>query len=83
MRNVKAYDLSTKKTSTIPEDELAPGMILAQVEGVGLVWVNASQVKKSGYKHPPLKADMRAMINERIRTLLKDVYPLSLDFLKP
>jgi hypothetical protein len=63
-RTVTVYDLKTGATTTIPESELAPGMIRANVQGVGRVWVSAAQASAlpRSVRHPPFKADVKRLI---------------------
>jgi hypothetical protein len=47
MTQVKVYDAKTKEVVTIPASELAPGMIRANIEGVGEVFIAASELEAS------------------------------------
>lgn len=43
--------------------ELAPGMVEAQVEGVGPAWISSAEVKGGREcKHPPLEPELRDFI---------------------
>ena len=42
-KNVRLYDFETRQTSEIPAAELAPGMVRANVEGVGEVFIRADK----------------------------------------
>jgi hypothetical protein len=78
-KTVRVYDLVTKRVNTIPAAELAPGMVQAQVEGVGLVWINSATVKLSGkFKHPPLEPGLRDIIEREIQKPLAEVWPRTL-----
>jgi hypothetical protein len=44
-KTVRVYDVVTRKINTIPAAEIVPGMVEAQVDGVGRVWINSAQVK--------------------------------------
>jgi hypothetical protein len=76
---VRVYDFTTKKLFTIPERELAPGMVRARVAGIdGEVWVAAETLKDSDYRHPPFPEDVRALIR-RLHEVFKDVYPQTVE----
>lgn len=78
MKMVEIYDFKTKKKSTIPAAELAPGMIQAQVAGVGLVWIAASQAKLEGeFLHPPFDDEWRELLS-MIKERLDAVHPMTL-----
>ena len=78
-KTVRVYDPATKKINTIPAAELAPGMVEAQVEDVGLVWINSAQVKGGReYKHPPFEPEVRELIEREIRKPLAEVWPKTL-----
>jgi len=78
-QSVQIYDFTTKKVSSIPAAELAPGMIEAEVQGIGRVWVAASQLRDEGpYRHPPLTEDIRQYLR-RIKESLDEVYPQTLE----
>lgn len=79
MSTVQIYDLETKKVSTIPAAELAPGMIRAQIPGVGIVFIKASEVKlESAFQHPPFDEKVRDLLR-KIKTSLDEVYPMPLE----
>ena len=46
-KTVNVYDFATQRVSQIPAAELAPGMIKANVEGVGEVFIRADGVSES------------------------------------
>jgi hypothetical protein len=76
---VRVYDPVTRKINTIPVAELAPGMVQAQVEGVGLVWINSAEVKGGGkFKHPPFEPELRDFIEREIQKPLVEVWPKTL-----
>jgi hypothetical protein len=78
-KTVRVYDPVTRKINTIPAAELAPGIVEAQVAGVGLVWINSAQVKgEREYKHPPLEPGMRDIIEREIQMPLAEVWPKTL-----
>jgi hypothetical protein len=78
-KTVRVYDPVTRKVNTIPAAELAPGMVQAQVEGVGRVWINSAQVKLSGkFKHPPFDSELRDFIEREIQKPLAEVWPKTL-----
>jgi len=77
-KTVQVYDLTTKKLSSIPASELAPGMIEAVVAGIGLVWVAAANVQIGGpYRHPPFTENIRQRLR-RIKASLDEVFPKTL-----
>jgi hypothetical protein len=75
---VQTYDFTTRKITTIPAAELAPGMVWAHIEGVGNAYIRAEAAMLGGtYRHPPFNHDLR----EAMRVLkrhLDEIYPLSL-----
>jgi hypothetical protein len=76
---VRIYDLATRKINIIPAAELAPGMLEAQVEGVGRVWINSAAVKLSSkFKHPPFEPELRDFIEREIQKPLAEVWPKTL-----
>jgi hypothetical protein len=78
-KTVQVYDLTTKKLSSIPASELAPGMIEAVVAGIGLVWVAAANVQIGGpYRHPPFTENIRQRLR-RIKASLDEVFPKTLE----
>ena len=72
-KTVRIYDFDTKKTNVIPAAELAPGMLEANVAGVGRVWIKAAEVKGK-IKHPPIEPAVRDMISRRIQEPLAEVF---------
>ena len=78
LKKVKVYDFETKEVITIPSAELAPGMVEAEVEGVGRVWVDAKQATMDGgYRHEPFSEDIRDRLRE-IKEALDEVHPMTL-----
>jgi hypothetical protein len=78
-KTVRIYDSATKKINTIPAAELAPGMVEAQVEGVGLVWIDSAEVKGGGkFKHPLFEPELRDFIEREIQKPLAEVWPKTL-----
>lgn len=76
---VQVYDFDTKQVSEIPEAELAPGMVLANVEGVGRVWIKASSVVGSGiYRHDADSFEPVMGLITSIRDKLNEVFPMTL-----
>lgn len=78
-RTVRTYDFDTGVITRIPARELAPGMILAKVEGIeGEVWVSARELEISACasKHPPFCAEVVKMLRA-MHKVLKTVYPVS------
>lgn len=75
---VKTYDIKTKQTTTIPMKELAPGMMEAEVVGVGRVWIDSKDVKPpSSVRHEPFAPELRDRIAQ-IKAALDEVHPMSL-----
>jgi len=65
MKTATVYDVETKCKSTIPVVELAPGMVRANVLGVGVVWVDASKIsRESPYRHPAFSPEIRGLLRE-------------------
>jgi hypothetical protein len=61
-RTVTIYDFGDKSFTEIPEAELAPDMIKAEMEGhEGHVWIDATQLlpHQGDYKHPPFEGELR------------------------
>lgn len=55
-KTVRIYDPAKGKVNVIPSAELAPGMVEADVEGVGRVWINSAAVKLSDkFNQPPFE----------------------------
>jgi hypothetical protein len=76
---VRVYDLETKTITTIPAQELAPGMIRAKVEGIeGEVFIEAAQMGETPYRQPPFSEGIRKRLEE-IRNTFVEVRPLSLE----
>jgi hypothetical protein len=64
----------------IPEAELAPGMVQADVEGIGLVYISVSDIDfQTEYQHPPFDRAIRRFINKKIARPLAEVRFLTLD----
>ena len=50
-------------------------MVEAEIEGIGRVWVDISQLRNEGpHRHPPFSEDIRRVIRG-IREALHEVYP--------
>ena len=79
-KTVRVYDSVTERVNTIPAAELAPGMVEAQVEGVGRVWINSAQVEfEREYQHPPFESGLRDIIEREIQKPLAEVFPRTLE----
>lgn len=78
MKMVTVYDIDTKKTQTIPASELAPGMVQANVQGIGLVWIRADQTKHGALRHPPFSDELIELIKSQIQLPLEGVMPKTL-----
>ena len=75
---VRVYDFKTKKITEIPAAELAPCMVLACIEGVGEVYIEAAQSKRAAsHKHPPL-AEYREIFG-MIKANVDEVFPKTLE----
>lgn len=58
--HVTVFDVTTQTYTAIPQSELAPGMVRAEVEGhEGVVWIDADQLKASDYRQPPFSGERR------------------------
>jgi hypothetical protein len=78
-KTVRIHDPATGKIHTIPAAELAPGMVEADVKGVGRVWINSATVKLSGkFKHPPFEPELRGFIEREIQKPLAEVWSKTL-----
>ena len=78
-KTVRIYDPATGKIGTIPSEELAPGMVEADVEGVGRVWINSTEVKPSDQlKQPPFEPWLKDFIEKEIQKPLAEVWPKTL-----
>src|SRR5262245_15758994 len=76
---VRVYDLETKTITTIPAQELAPGMVRAKVVGIeGEVFIEAAQMGETPYRQPPFSEGIRKRLEE-IRNTFMEVRPLSLE----
>ena len=77
---ITVYDPDTKVYTEIPESELAPGMVRANVEGRdGDVWIDPSQLKQSEYRHPPFEGERREQI-VAIQNSFPGVYEKTYEF---
>ena len=77
---VTIYDFDTRTCTKIPQSELAPGMIRADVEGIGIVWVDPNQLKQGeNYNHPPFTGERRDSVL-RLVDAFPNVYERSYDF---
>jgi hypothetical protein len=80
MRTVTVYDVETESFTTIPESELAPGMVRAQIKGrEGVVWIDPSQLKQAEFRHPPFEGTRRENV-VRIQSAFPDVYEKPFEF---
>jgi hypothetical protein len=77
-KTVQIYNFETEQVMTIPASELAPGMVEAEVQGIGRVWIDPSKTKEiPGFRHRPLSEEARHLIRT-IKSSLDEVYPKSL-----
>ena len=75
---VRVYDFETKRMSEIPAAELASGMLLANIEGLGSAYVKSAQLKPGDYQHPPFSDDVREFLRA-IKRDLDEIYPKTLE----
>lgn len=76
---VNLLDTTTHTVIRMPACELAPGMIQVKIDGIeGLVWVNANDLKRSEYRHPPFCEEIRDYFRE-IKGSLDEFYCLSIE----
>lgn len=79
LKTVRVFDFKNRTLTTIPAQELAPGMVRSTVQGIdGEVWVDASQALQGVYRHPPFPAATREKIRE-IKSIFHEVLRWSLD----
>lgn len=80
MQTVNLYDFRSKKITTIPAAELAPGLVRAKVNGVdGEVYVDAADALENCVaicRHPPFPAEY-CHIFEKFAEVFRDVYPIT------
>jgi len=78
-KTARIYDIKSNKISTIPAAELAPGMVHVEVEGIGRVWVSATDLKPNDApRHRRLSQTMQDDIR-RIKAALDEVRPMTLE----
>jgi len=74
------YDPDSKSFHEIPESELAPGMIRAQVEGrEGIVWIEPGKLKQADFQHPPFIGERRDKVAQ-VQAAFPEVYDKSYEF---
>lgn len=81
MNKVKLYDFKTQKVTEIPASELAPGMVQADVAGVGVVWIDADSSginTDTPFRHAPFDAEKREIMLE-IKSILDEVRPMTVE----
>lgn len=79
---VTVWNRQANTFTTIPQAELAPGMVQATIEGrAGVVWVDAStcDLMNCEYKHPPFEGNLREDI-KAIQSSFPRVYEHSYEF---
>src|SRR3954469_16250683 len=79
MAMVRVYDFETQKLSEIPAAELAPGMVEAEVQGVGRVWISSSQGRPSDKQREKLPPELLERV-QKIKATLDEVYPKTIEF---
>lgn len=76
---VEVYDFKTKRVTTIPATELAPGMVRARIKGMpGEYFIDATQGDEGDIRHRGFPVEVQSRI-AAIHETFKDAYPLSLD----
>jgi len=74
-KTLRVYDPDTRKVTTVPFDELVPGMTMVTVEGVeGTVWMVEEEVADSEFRHPPFFGERLEAVRSIMETLT-DVLP--------
>ena len=73
--NVEVIDVETGNVSTVPSDQIGPGMVRVSYEGKEY-WADSSQLQQNEYQHEPFKGEVKARI-EFIMTNLSEVYSLN------
>lgn len=77
MEKVKVYNFQTKRTITIPMEELAPGMVEVKISGLeGTYYVDSTQIISDEYRHPTFKGCLKEKI-DKLRSILVEVRPCS------
>jgi hypothetical protein len=79
MAMVRVYDFQTQKLSEVPAAELAPGMVEADVQGVGRVWISSSQVRPSVKQCENLAPELLERV-QKLKASLDEVYPQTIEF---
>ena len=76
---VPFHDFTTQTTVLIPKRELAPGVILVQIQGNDTpVYAAAAQLRQGPYQHPAFEGASRAAL-ESLAVDLEDVFPQSVE----
>lgn len=76
---VPFLDLKTGQVTMIPADELAPGAVLVEKQGIGQVWIEPDDsIQKAEYRHPPFDDEVRNLFGQ-IKESLDEVYPKTLE----
>jgi hypothetical protein len=80
VKTVRVYDPDTEMLTTIPANELAPGMVRASGFGIeGDVWLEARKVaQNTTYFHPPFDEYIRDHFR-RFAVTFADVYPRTVE----
>jgi hypothetical protein len=74
-QTVKIYDVAAKAVVTIPQSELAPGMVEVFVPALGeKVWIDPHQVPPAPIRHPEFGEKKRRKLRKLVG-MLKEVYP--------
>jgi hypothetical protein len=78
---VRVFDFATKKVTTIPTCELAPGMVSMKIEGMEgeyFVDAGAAQLVKGEIIHPPFSEEVRDYFRSFAATFA-DVHPMTVE----
>lgn len=78
---VPFYDVADRRVIRIPRKELAPGCVLAKIDGIGVeepVWVAGDQLQPGPLQHPPFDEEVRTIIGQ-VHAAFAEHRPLTLD----
>ena len=78
---VPFYDVASRKVIRIPKKELAPGCVLAKVEGIGVeepVWVAGDQLQPGPVRNTSFSEEVREYIRQ-IQTTFAEHRPISVE----
>lgn len=76
---VPFLDSKTGQVTMIPADELAPGAVLVEKQGIGQVWIEPDDsIRDAAYQHPPCNEEVRDFFRQ-IKESLDEVHPMTLE----